>query len=95
MKQELNYEEAKSLSRNIQTSSNTMKELLDRSDSEVTKVESNWQGVSADYAIEDWKLWKKDFDEYYEMLLQNVKNIENACSTFISTESKMQQNYQQ
>ena len=95
MKQEFNYEEAKSLSRNIQTSSNTMKDLLDRSDSEVTKVQSNWQGVSADYAIEDWKSWKKDFEEYYQMLLQNVKNIENACNTFVSTESKMQQNYQQ
>ena len=95
MKQELNYEEAKSLSRNIQTTSNDMKNLLDRSDREVTKVQSNWQGVSADYAIEDWRLWKKDFEEYYQMLLQNVKNIENACYTFVSTESKMQQNYQQ
>lgn len=95
MKQELNYEEAKSLSRNIQTTSNDMNDLLDRSDKEVKKVKSNWQGISADYAIEDWDQMQKDFKEYYEMLLQNVKNIENACSTFVSTESKMQQNYQQ
>lgn len=94
MKQELNYEEAKSLARNIQTSSNAMKELLDRSDSEVKKVASNWQGSSADYAIDDWNSWKRDFEEYYQMLLQNVKNIENAAATFVSTESKMQQNYQ-
>lgn len=95
MKQELNYEEAKSLASNIQTSSNSMKDLLDRSDSEVKKVQSNWQGSSADYAIEDWNGWKKDFEEYYQMLVQNVKNIQNACNTFVSTESKMQQNYNQ
>lgn len=95
MKQELNYNEAKSLAKNIQSSSNIMKDLLDRSDSEVKKIQSNWQGSSADYAVEDWNSWKKDFEEYYQMLLQNVKNIESACTTFVSTESKMQQNYQQ
>ncbi len=93
MKQELNYNEAKSLAKNIQSSSNIMKDLLDRSDSEVKKVQSNWQGSSADYAVEDWNSWKKDFEEYYQMLLQNVKNIERACTEYMEAEAKMQKNY--
>ncbi len=94
MKQELNYEEAKSLASNIQNSSNTINDILMRSDSAVKKIQANWQGVSADYAIDDWNKWKKDFEEYYQMLLQNVKNIEQACSEFAKTEAKMQQNFQ-
>ena len=35
------------------------------------------------------------FEEYYQMLIQNVKNIENACNDFAETEARMQQNYQQ
>ncbi len=93
MKQELNYEEAKSLASNIQTSSNKVNDILDNSDSSVKKIQSNWQGSSADYAIEDWNNWKKDFEEYYQMLLQNVKNIQNAANEFVATEAKMQQNF--
>lgn len=94
MQQSLNYQEAQSLARNIQNSSNAINDLLNRSDSEVKKVASNWQGSSADYAIEDWNKWKKDFEEYYQMLLLNVKNIESACNQFAETEAKMQQNFQ-
>lgn len=95
MKQELNYQEAKSLASNIQTSSNAINDILNRSDSAVKTVQANWEGVSADYAIDDWNSWKKDFEEYYQMLIQNVKNIENACNDFAETEARMQQNYQQ
>ncbi len=93
MNQQLNYEEAKSLASNIQTSSNTMKDLLDKSDSDVKKIQSNWEGASADFAMDDWNKWKKDFEEYYQMMMQNVKNIQNACENFIATESKMQSNF--
>ncbi len=95
MNQQINYEEAKSLASNIQTSSNSMKDLLDRSDAAVKKVQSNWEGTSADYAIEDWNGWKKDFEEYYQMLLQNVKNIQSACNDFLETEAKMQKTFNQ
>lgn len=94
MKQEFGYNEAGSLAKNIQSSSNNMKDLLDRSDSEVKKIQGNWEGSSADYAIENWNSWKKDFEEYYQMLLQNVKNIESACKEYMEAEAKMQQNYQ-
>ena len=95
LKQELNYQEAKSLASNIQTSSNAINDILNRSDSAVKTVQANWEGVSADYAIDDWNSWKKDFEEYYQMLIQNVKNIDNACNDFAETEARMQQNYQQ
>lgn len=90
MNQQINYEEAKSLAANIQKSSTLMKDLLDRSDSSVKRIQSNWEGTSADYAMEDWSSWKKDFEEYYQILLTNVKNIENACNSYLETESKMQ-----
>lgn len=94
MQQELDYEVAKSLSGNIQKESNAIKDILDRSDSTVKKVATNWKGVSADYALDQWNTWKKDFEEYYQMLLQNVKNIEKACNDYLAAETTMQQNYE-
>lgn len=93
MEQQLTYEEAKSLSKNVQTSSNTINELLENSNRTVKNIQNNWQGSSADYAMADWDKWRKDFEEYYQMLIQNVKNIENACNDFAEAEAKMQQSY--
>lgn len=93
MQQQLDYEQAKSLAQNIKTSANKIKSLLDDSDSVVKKVQSNWQGSSADYAQADWDKWKKDFEEYYNVLMQNVTNIQNAATSFAENEAAMQKNF--
>ena len=90
MQQQLNYEEAKTLAQNILSSANRIKGLLDDSDSSVKRVQQNWEGSSADYAQEDWNKWKKDFEEYYEILKQNVTNIQSAATSFAESEANMQ-----
>lgn len=93
MNQQIDYEQAKSLAQNIKTSAYKIKTLLDNSDSVVKKVQNNWQGVSADYALDDWDKWKKDFEEYYNVLMQNVTNIQNAATSFAENEAAMQKNF--
>lgn len=93
MEQELTYKEAKSLSSNIRKTSDSMNELLNNSDSLVKKIQGNWEGVAADAAIEQWSTWKRDFAEYYEMLLLNVENINKACDEFAKAEAEMKQGY--
>lgn len=95
MREQIDYREAEGLASKISSSANKIKSILENSDSVVKKIQENWKGVAADSAQENWNKWKKDFEEYHSILMQNVTNIQKSAHEFAEAEARMQQNFQQ